>query len=141
MIGRLLPAARILVHGNAGAARRKTLGRPDVVEPAAPVGGSPFRPTPTPTPRPTPTPGPFGAPGGVTGAEGASRGPVMGVYSKSTQRGYRLWEGREAYNEWKFTEQSLYGTGQQGGGGNTGPTPGPGIGGLNPLPPGGGGTK
>lgn len=107
---------------------------------SVPGGSTPFRPTPTPTPRPTPTPGPFGAPGGVTGADGASRGPVMGVYSKSTEKGYRLWEGREAYNEWKFTEQSLYGTSQPGGGGNTGPTPGPGIGGLNPVPP-GGGTK
>ncbi len=34
-------------------------------------------------------------------------GPVMGVYSKSTEKGYRLWEGRESYNEWRFTEESL----------------------------------
>jgi type II secretory pathway pseudopilin PulG len=101
-------------------------------------GGGAFRPTPTPTPRPTPTPGPFGT-SGPAGADGAARGPVMGVYSKSTKRGYRLWEGREAYNEWKFTEQSLYGGQKSPGSGNTGPTPGPGIGGLNPVPPGGGG--
>ena len=63
----------------------------------------------------------------------------MGVYSKSTQRGYRLWEGREAYNEWRFTEQSLSG-------GSEGGQPGPGIGGETggggtALPPGGGGGK
>ncbi len=104
---------------------------------SAPVGGSPFRPTPTPTPRPTPTPGPFGAPGGVTGADGAACGPVMGVYSKSTEKGYRLWEGREAYNEWKFTEQSLMGA--PAGSGNSGGKPGPGVGGgINPVPPGAG---
>ncbi len=31
----------------------------------------------------------------------------MGVYSRSTEKGYRLFEGREAYNEWRFTEESL----------------------------------
>jgi len=105
---------------------------------SAPVGGSPFRPTPTPTPRPTPTPGPFGSSSGVTGADGAARGPVMGVYSKSTEKGYRLWEGRQAYNEWRFTEQSLTGA-AAGGGGHTGGKPGPGVGGgINPVPPGAG---
>jgi hypothetical protein len=33
----------------------------------------------------------------------------MGVYSKSTEKGFRQWEGREAYNEWRFTERSLAG--------------------------------
>ncbi|MDX9735212.1 MAG: type II secretion system protein, partial [Thermoanaerobaculia bacterium] len=60
---------------------------------------------PTPTPTPTPTPSPFKPPPGAGG--GDRTGPVLGVYSKSTERGYRLWEGREAYNEWKFTEASL----------------------------------
>ena len=61
-------------------------------------------------------------------------GPVLGVHSKSTERGYRLWEGREAYNEWRFTEASLLGTGVSG----SGQGPGPGIGGVGPVPPGGG---
>ena len=102
-------------------------------------GGSGLRPTPTPRPSPTPFPGRTPLPG-----QAGSAGPVMGVYSKSTERGYRLWEGREAYNEWRFTEQSLStGTGQGG-------DPGPGIGGGvkggggpvgGPLPPGGGGRR
>ncbi len=82
-----------------------------------PPQGQTGRPTPTPTPKPTPSP--FETPPGAGG--GDRTGPVMGVYSKSTERGYRLWEGREAYNEWKFTEASLASRG-----GTTG-TPMPGI--------------
>ncbi|HPA51975.1 MAG TPA: type II secretion system protein [Thermoanaerobaculia bacterium] len=74
---------------------------------------------PTPTPTPTPTPSPFKPPPGAGG--GDRTGPVLGVYSKSTERGYRLWEGREAYNEWKFTEASLTSSGRTTG------TPGPGV--------------
>lgn len=96
-----------------------------------PGGG--LSPRPTPPPRPTPTPEPFGATG--PGAGGAPAGPVMGVYSKSTERGYRLWEGREAYNEWRFTEQSLA---AQGGTSQSGGEPGPGFGGGGSAPPGGG---
>ena len=105
--------------------------------PSVPGGGR-IGPGPTPTPRPTPTPSraenPFPAPGDRTG-------PVLGVYSKSTERGFRTWEGREAYNEWRFTEQSL--SGGAAGAGEAGPgigTGGQGSGspiGL-PLPPGGG---
>ena len=75
---------------------------------------------PAPTPRPTPTRGPFAPPGA---GEPGSAGPVMGVHSKSTERGYRLWEGRQSYNEWRFTAASLAGTG------TSGSVPGPGIGG------------
>jgi type II secretory pathway pseudopilin PulG len=85
-------------------------------------------PGPTPTPRPTPTPSPFAKPG-----EAGTTGPVMGVYSKSTERGYRLWEGREAYNEWRFTEAALLGKAAE----STGPVPGIGGGGST-RPPGGG---
>jgi type II secretory pathway pseudopilin PulG len=87
---------------------------------------------PAPTPRPTPTRGPFATPG--AGEPGG--GPVMGVHSKSTERGYRLWEGRQSYNEWRFTEASLAESAQ--GGAGTGP--GPGFGGIDPVPapPGGG---
>ncbi len=103
------------------------------------VAGAPVRPgtggaiggtRPAPTPRPSPTPGPFATPGA---GEGGMAGPVLGVHSKSTERGYRLWEGREAYNEWRFTEASLLGTGVSG----SGQGPGPG----GPLPPGSDGPK
>lgn len=82
-------------------------------------GGGKFT-RPTPTPRPTATPSPFKSPPGAGGEPVA--GPVMGVYSRSTERGYRLWEGREAYNEWRFTEASLVTQGE-----NTG------IGGVSPI--------
>jgi type II secretory pathway pseudopilin PulG len=83
-----------------------------------------FRPTPT--PKPSPTPGPFDQAGGLGGV-----GPVMGVHSLSTKRGYRLWEGREPYNEWRFTELSLSGGGED-------KQPGPGIGGIGGPSRGGG---
>src|ERR1039457_4761394 len=50
-----------------------------------------------PTPAPTPTPGGLGNPGT------APPGPIMGVYSTSKKKGYRLFSGRENYNEWQFT--------------------------------------
>jgi type II secretory pathway pseudopilin PulG len=93
------------------------------------------RPTPTPRPSPTPDPGRTPLPG-----EAGAVGPVAGVHSKSTKRGYRLWEGREVYNEWRFTEASLAGEGSGAGG-----QPGPGIGGepgSGPaVPPGSGGGR
>jgi type II secretory pathway pseudopilin PulG len=75
---------------------------------------------PTPTPAPTPQAGTFGAPGNPGDAP---PGPVTGVYSTSKKKGYRLFAGRENYNEWRFTEQTLLNQGP------TGPTPvkGPGI--------------
>jgi type II secretory pathway pseudopilin PulG len=53
-----------------------------------------------PTPTPAPTPG-FGAP------PQTAAGPIMGVYSTSKKKGYRLFSGRENYNEWRFTEQTI----------------------------------
>ncbi len=47
----------------------------------------------------------------------------MGVFSKSTEKGYRLFEGREAYNEWRFTEESLGVKSGAGGGMGSGPIP------------------
>jgi type II secretory pathway pseudopilin PulG len=79
---------------------------------------------PTPTPAPTPTPSTFPTTG-ETGASGDQPpGPIMGVYSTSKKKGYRLFSGRENYNEWRFTEQTLL---------NQSPSsppqqPGPGIG-------------
>ncbi len=103
-----------------------------------PLGGtqgaaSGLKPGPTPTPRPTPTPSPFRKPGE---GPGGTTGPVMGVYSRSTERGYRLWEGREAYNEWRFTEAALLGKGSLE---STGPAPG--FGGGSPPGGAGGGKK
>jgi type II secretory pathway pseudopilin PulG len=69
--------------------------------PARPPG-SPGSPLPTPTPAPTPSPD-FGAP--PSGAN--PTGPVAGVYSKSKKKGYRIFQGRETYNDWRFTEQTL----------------------------------
>lgn len=65
---------------------------------------------PTPTPAPTPTVSPFSTSStmGGTGNPGdAPPGPIMGVYSTSKKKGYRLFSGRENYNEWRFTEQTL----------------------------------
>ena len=63
---------------------------------------------PAPTPAPTPTPSVF--PTGGTGVPGDQPpGPIMGVYSTSRKKGYRLFTGRENYNEWRFTEQTLLG--------------------------------
>jgi type II secretory pathway pseudopilin PulG len=81
---------------------------------SAPTGG-PMQPTPAPTVAPgaPPPPGaglgafnPGGAPG-TGGPGGAPPGPISGVYSLSTKKGYRLFQGRENYNEWRFTEQTF----------------------------------
>lgn len=100
--------------------------------PVATPGGT--GPGPKPTPRPTPTPSPFRSPGP---GDGGTTGPVLGVRSRSTEKGYRLWEGRELYSEWRFTEASLATQGAAGSQQDMGPGPGIGGGG-NPLPPGGG---
>ena len=97
-------------------------------------GGTGIRPAPTPTPRPTPRPDPRRTP---LPGEAGTTGPVVGVYSKSSAKGYRTWEGREVYNEWRFTEQSVTGAAAASG---SGAGPGPGIGG-SPAPPGGAGPK
>jgi type II secretory pathway pseudopilin PulG len=64
------------------------------------------------TPAPTPTVSPFSTPStGGTGSPGDQPpGPIMGVYSTSKKKGYRLFTGRQNYNEWRFTEQTLLST-------------------------------
>ncbi len=88
---------------------------PGTTSPAPPGGAK--TPTPAAAPTPVPTPG-FGAPP-ATGT-----GPVTGVYSLSKKKAFRLFDGRDVYDEWRFTEQTLL---------NQGPplptgAPGPGIG-------------
>jgi type II secretory pathway pseudopilin PulG len=70
---------------------------PGTTSPAPPGGGS-MAPTPVPTAAPTPG---FGAPPSTT------TGPVMGVYSLSKKKSLRLFNGRDTYNQWQFTEKTL----------------------------------
>ncbi len=84
--------------------------------PPRPPGGA----SPTPVPTAAPTPG-FGAP------PSTATGPVMGVYSLSKKKAFRLFTGRDVYSEWRFTEQTLLNQAPQAPGGPPGP-PGPGIG-------------
>ena len=74
--------------------------------PGGGLGGGMAR---TPTPAPTPTISPFSTPsaGGAGSPGDQPPGPIMGVYSTSKKKGYRLFSGRENYNEWRFTEQTL----------------------------------
>jgi type II secretory pathway pseudopilin PulG len=85
---------------------------PGTSSPVPPGGASS-----TPVPTPQPTPG-FGAPPATT------TGPVTGVYSLSKKKAFRLYNGRDTYDQWRFTEQTLL---------NQGPAPvqkapGPGFG-------------
>lgn len=90
-------------------------------------------PSPSPVPSPSPTPSSFFGgsgknPGGPPGSpNGQPVGPVSGVFSLSTKKGYRLWEGREVYRDWRFTEASLVPA--AGSNDTPGGLPGPGIGG------------
>lgn len=94
---------------------------PGTTTPAPPGGGgSPFA-SPTPAASPVSTPG-FGAPPG----QGQPTGPVTGVYSLSKKKAFRLFDGRDTYDQWRFTEQTLL---NQGPPLPSGP-PGPGIGGI-----------
>jgi type II secretory pathway pseudopilin PulG len=88
--------------------------------PGATPGGMPNSGPFTPTPLPTPRPGEGGKPGNPGDA---LPGPITGVYSTSKKKGYRLFTGRENYNEWRFTEQTILNQG------SSGPpaAPGPGI--------------
>ena len=54
----------------------------------------------------------------------------MGVYSLSQKKSIRLYEGRDTYSEWRFTEQSIIT-----GGGRTTPDAGPGFGSQRPGVP------
>jgi type II secretory pathway pseudopilin PulG len=83
--------------------------------PPRPPGGA----APTPVPTAAPTPG-FGAPPATT------TGPVAGVYSRSKKKALRLFNGRDVYDEWRFTEQTLMNQASPQGP-PAGP-PGPGIG-------------
>ena len=91
-----------------------------------------------PSPNPTPTPGAFGPPGGAAG--GQVLGPITGVRSRSTKKGYRVRDGRDVYSEWLFTEQSLTNASGHSGAMTPGGLPGPGIGGGTTLPPPGSGV-
>jgi type II secretory pathway pseudopilin PulG len=67
-----------------------------------------------PTPAPTPTPNTFPSATGGPGNPGDQPpGPIMGVYSTSRKKGYRQFSGRENYNQWQFTEQTLLNQGSQ----------------------------
>jgi type II secretory pathway pseudopilin PulG len=77
-----------------------TTGAPLVGTTTAQPPGAGTAPTPAPAPTPQPTPG-FGAPPATT------TGPVMGVYSLSRKKAFRLFNGRDVYNQWQFTEQTL----------------------------------
>jgi type II secretory pathway pseudopilin PulG len=89
--------------------------------PGATPGGMPGSGPLAPTPVPTPQPGMTGTPGNPGDAP---PGPILGVYSTSKKKGYRLFTGRENYNEWRFTEQTLLNQAPSG----PPPAPGPGIG-------------
>ncbi|MEO8584668.1 MAG: type II secretion system protein [Acidobacteriota bacterium] len=91
--------------------------------PGARQGGLPGAGPLTPTPAPTPQPGAGGG-FGTSKPGDAPPGPITGVYSTSKKKGYRQFTGRENYNEWRFTEQTILNQSP------SGPPlpPGPGIG-------------
>ncbi len=79
---------------------------PPVTGPGSPPpGGTGLTPLPTPTPAPTPS---FGAP---LGSAGAPVGPILGVYSKSKKKSYKIYQDHDVYFDWRFTEASLQGAG------------------------------
>ncbi len=70
--------------------------------PGDPPPGGP-QPTPSPSPTPSPTPG-FGGKDD-SGTPNVPL-PIIGVYSKSTKKSIRVFDGRDTYNEWRFVERS-----------------------------------
>jgi type II secretory pathway pseudopilin PulG len=73
----------------------------EAVVPGAPPGGpglpgQPGRPGVAPGPSPTPTPP------GTRSADNPLGSTIQGVASRSTDRGLRIFNGRERYNEWLF---------------------------------------
>jgi len=97
-------------------------GQPVTGPGGVPPGGTGLTPRPTATPTPAPTPAPTSPFGGSPGFGGAPQtGPVTGVYSKSKKRSFRIYEGRDVYADWRFTEASLLGTALPAG------TAGPGV--------------
>jgi type II secretory pathway pseudopilin PulG len=82
----------------------------------------------------------------TTRAPAGARGGIIGVVSKSTETGFRLFNGRTKYNEWTFTPQTVLGNRAPGAGGNQpGGVPGSnrpgGVGPGNVRPGGGGATR
>lgn len=71
--------------------------------------------------------------GSTENLEQAAGGPVAGVYSLSHEKALKLYQGRDSYADWRFTEQTLTSGPDLGGIGAPG---GPGIGGA--APPGSG---
>jgi type II secretory pathway pseudopilin PulG len=73
-----------------------------------------------------------GAPGlGQLGPGNVGRGGIVGVVSKSTEKSFRLYNGRDTYNQWVFmgTQQSTRAGGPPGAATPGAPgAPGPGIG-------------
>jgi type II secretory pathway pseudopilin PulG len=102
----------------------------------------------TPTPStaqatPGPTPDPF-AKKDENGDPVTPPGPIAGVYSLSHKKSIRLFQGRDNYADWRFTEQTLTQGDANGNMNLDGVVPG--VGGVNPTntgagkgPPGGGG--
>jgi type II secretory pathway pseudopilin PulG len=102
-----------------------TTGAPAQGQPVAgpgvtPPGGTGLTPLPTPTPSASAN-SPFGTPGGTP------IGPITGVYSKSKKKAYKIYQGRDVYFDWRFTEALLMGTGIFTSTNNPGSIPGPGI--------------
>jgi type II secretory pathway pseudopilin PulG len=79
------------------AQQQQRAGAGGVTGPAGQIT-QPTAPAPQPTPLDQRSQGPAGATGGI-----------MGVASKSTETGLRLFNGRSKYNEWAFTVQTVLG--------------------------------
>jgi type II secretory pathway pseudopilin PulG len=92
-----------LITSTAGAPAR---GAPVTGPGSAPPGATGFATQPTPVPKPTPSFGGASGPGSPLQA-----GPITGVYSKSKKKAFRIYDGRDVYADWHFTEASLLGAG------------------------------
>jgi type II secretory pathway pseudopilin PulG len=68
--------------------------------------GEPITPVPGPSPSPGPSQGasppPTTRPAGPGVPVGQSVGPIVGVASRNTEKGLRVFNGRRPYNEWYF---------------------------------------
>lgn len=101
---------------------------PPVTGPGSPPpGGTGLTPQPTPTP-PSSTSSPFGGFGTPAGTPaGTPVGPISGVYSKSKKKAFKIFQGRDVYADWRFTEANLTGAGVSVPTNNPGGTAGPGV--------------
>ncbi len=106
-------------------------GQPVTGPGSVPPGGTGLTPQPTPTPAATPTPAmttPFGGSSIAGGTPGGTPiGPITGVYSKSKKKAYKIFQGRDVYFDWRFTEALLTGAGTSTSTNNPGGVPGPGV--------------